>query len=155
MSFYENEEYKEPGYVVEDNVDQDLTDKVKVEKKKLGDMKYELIYTVEDSSGNKAEAKRTVTLKKVEKQDSKEDDEKTETMHSNNGVIYLTFDDGPSLSSTPKILDILKEENVKARRELETKEYLLLVLQELVPQFDHKIKHPQRRYPPAPVPGNR
>lgn len=30
------------------------------------------------------------------------------------GVIYLTFDDGPSLSSTPKILDILKNNNVKA-----------------------------------------
>lgn len=30
------------------------------------------------------------------------------------GVIYLTFDDGPSSTSTPKILDILKEENVKA-----------------------------------------
>lgn len=27
---------------------------------------------------------------------------------------YLTFDDGPSISSTGKILDILKEENVKA-----------------------------------------
>lgn len=27
---------------------------------------------------------------------------------------YLTFDDGPTLSVTPKILDILKEENVKA-----------------------------------------
>lgn len=30
------------------------------------------------------------------------------------GVIYLTFDDGPSNSSTPKILDILKKHNVKA-----------------------------------------
>jgi len=29
-------------------------------------------------------------------------------------VIYLTFDDGPSDKVTPKILDILKEENVKA-----------------------------------------
>ena len=29
-------------------------------------------------------------------------------------VIYLTFDDGPSDRVTPKILDILKEENVKA-----------------------------------------
>ena len=28
--------------------------------------------------------------------------------------IYLTFDDGPSTKSTPAILDILKEENVKA-----------------------------------------
>ena len=29
-------------------------------------------------------------------------------------VAYLTFDDGPSSNVTPKILDILKEENVKA-----------------------------------------
>ncbi len=29
-------------------------------------------------------------------------------------VIYLTFDDGPSLTSTPKILDILKKNNVNA-----------------------------------------
>ena len=30
------------------------------------------------------------------------------------GVIYLTFDDGPSTTSTPIILDILKEKDVKA-----------------------------------------
>ena len=29
-------------------------------------------------------------------------------------VIYLTFDDGPSDRVTPKILDVLKKENVKA-----------------------------------------
>ena len=29
-------------------------------------------------------------------------------------MIYLTFDDGPSSSITPELLDILKEENVKA-----------------------------------------
>ena len=29
-------------------------------------------------------------------------------------IAYLTFDDGPSKDATPKILDILKEENVKA-----------------------------------------
>ena len=29
-------------------------------------------------------------------------------------VVYLTFDDGPSDRVTPKILDVLKEENVKA-----------------------------------------
>ena len=29
-------------------------------------------------------------------------------------IAYLTFDDGPTLNSTPKILDILSEENVKA-----------------------------------------
>lgn len=30
------------------------------------------------------------------------------------GVIYLTFDDGPSMNITPKILDILKKKNIKA-----------------------------------------
>ena len=29
-------------------------------------------------------------------------------------IVYLTFDDGPTLKATGKILDILKEENVKA-----------------------------------------
>lgn len=29
-------------------------------------------------------------------------------------IAYLTFDDGPTISATPKILDILKEEEVKA-----------------------------------------
>lgn len=36
------------------------------------------------------------------------------TEEENKSIIYLTFDDGPSLDITPKILDILKEENVKA-----------------------------------------
>lgn len=33
---------------------------------------------------------------------------------STNGVIWLTFDDGPSANITPKILDILKKEKIKA-----------------------------------------
>ena len=38
----------------------------------------------------------------------------TDDKKSNNGVIWLTFDDGPSATITPKVLDILKKENVKA-----------------------------------------
>lgn len=34
--------------------------------------------------------------------------------NSNEKIAYLSFDDGPSPSVTPKILDILKEENIKA-----------------------------------------
>lgn len=34
--------------------------------------------------------------------------------HSNEKVAYLTFDDGPSKSVTPLILDLLKQENIKA-----------------------------------------
>ena len=90
-------DYKENGYKATDNVDGDITDKVKITNKienKAGE--YEIIYEVEDSSGNKTSVKRYIKV-----------------VNDNNGVIYLTFDDGPS-SSTSKILDILKNENVKA-----------------------------------------
>ena len=35
-------------------------------------------------------------------------------LYSNEKIAFLTFDDGPNVSVTPKVLDILKEENVKA-----------------------------------------
>ena len=38
----------------------------------------------------------------------------TEKKKSTEGVIWLTFDDGPSANITPKVLDILKKENIKA-----------------------------------------
>lgn len=40
--------------------------------------------------------------------------EEIEEPHVYDGVAYLTFDDGPVKSITPQILDILKENNVKA-----------------------------------------
>lgn len=35
-------------------------------------------------------------------------------MEGKEKICYLTFDDGPNPAITPKVLDILKEENVKA-----------------------------------------
>ena len=90
-------EYKEPGFTAEDNYDGDITSKVIVTnniKDEIGE--YEVIYTVKDSSGNLYSTKRKVNR-----------------IRGNNGVVYLTFDDGPS-GITPKVLDILKKENVKA-----------------------------------------
>ncbi|NOW08657.1 peptidoglycan/xylan/chitin deacetylase (PgdA/CDA1 family) [Clostridium saccharobutylicum] len=37
-----------------------------------------------------------------------------EQVNNNSKVIYLTFDDGPSNKITNKVLDILKENDVKA-----------------------------------------
>ena len=34
--------------------------------------------------------------------------------NQNEKIAYLTFDDGPTISVTPKILDILKKHNIKA-----------------------------------------
>lgn len=105
-----NDTFKEPGYKALDNVDGDITKKVKIEgsvnTKKAG--VYTLTYRVQDSSGNETSVKRSITVKEKAKVPEKtEDDGKT-------GVIYLTFDDGPHEGTTNVILDILKEEKVKA-----------------------------------------
>lgn len=97
---YLGEEYKDKGYKALDNCDGDISEKVKVSGSVNADKvgKYKLIYTVTDKAGNKTEVSRIVNI--VER--------------GKNGVIYLTFDDGPKASVTNVILDILKEEDVKA-----------------------------------------
>lgn len=179
-------EYIEPGYTVIDNYDKNLADKVQVSKEEVSEQEYNLVYTVEDSSGNKASKIRRVCIiddiapviklngngnmqilldSNYEEKGATANDEKDgdltskieiegsvntskigtytitykvadnsgneatktrkvtvykKTVQAQNGtsgkkgVIYLTFDDGPTTSITPKILDILKAKNVKA-----------------------------------------
>ncbi len=103
MRILVNSTYTEKGATAVDEKDGDLSDKIeisgKVNTSKVGE--YKIKYTVSDKSGNKSETTRKVIVYK-------------ESPSSGTGVIYLTFDDGPSSSITPKILDILKEKNVKA-----------------------------------------
>ncbi len=88
-------EYKDAGASVEDNCDDvELVTENKVNTNAEG--VYEVIYFATDKSGNTTTVKRTVEVKKPE-----------------NGIIYLTFDDGPS-AYTAGLLDILKKYNVKA-----------------------------------------
>ena len=60
-------EYNEPGYDAIDELDGDLTDKVKVTNKvdtsKIGD--YEVIYEVKDKAGNKTKEVRKVKVEKL------------------------------------------------------------------------------------------
>lgn len=102
--------YNEPGYNAIDNCDGDLTNNVSVtgnvDTTKNGN--YLLTYTVKDSQGNEVSINRTVKVY------TKVEPVKNNNASGGNGIIYLTFDDGPSSSITPKVLDILKEENVKA-----------------------------------------
>lgn len=90
--------YKEDGYKAQDNYDGDITNKVTKEPIKVNDFQDKIIYHVTDSSGNEATEERYINY----------------TENSGKSVIYLTFDDGPSRYTTPKILDILKSENVPA-----------------------------------------
>ncbi len=98
--------YKEYGYTAVDGCDGDLTSKVVVEgsvdTSKLGT--YQLTYKVTDSSNNTATITRKVVV----------NENKTSTSSGKPGVIYLTFDDGPQSGSTEKILNVLKQEGVKA-----------------------------------------
>ena len=99
IKLYESSDYEEPGFIAYDNYDGDITKNVIVQndiKEEIGD--YKITYIVEDSSGNKTMVTRNVKILDKKK---------------NIGTIYLTFDDGPS-NNTSKILDILKEEDIKA-----------------------------------------
>lgn len=102
MTVYQDETYQEPGYTAFDNCDGDLTSEVKVTGVINTKVKgtYERKYTVIDRSGHITEETRVirVTSKPIE----------------NGKMIYLTFDDGPSSTITPGVLQILREENVKA-----------------------------------------
>ena len=105
-----NDKYEEQGAQAVDNKDGDVTDKIAVEGKvdtsNVG--VYNINYTVSDLNENKTTKTRVVTVS-----------EQMEILghdgsNGNKGVVYLTFDDGPSSSITPYILDILKAKNVKA-----------------------------------------
>ena len=99
--------FTEPGYVANDNCEGNITDKVvvtgSVDTNIVGE--YLLNYKVEDSYGNATDINRKVIVtSNIE----------VNTGVRKNGVIYLTFDDGPQDGTTNVILDILKEEGVKA-----------------------------------------
>ena len=109
ISVIKGNNYKEQGAKAVDEKDGDLTEKIEIEgnvdTSKNGT--YTITYKVSDSKGNVAIKKRNVSVINQPVQ------AKTGA-NGQKGVIYLTFDDGPSTSITPKILDILKKKNVKA-----------------------------------------
>lgn len=100
ITIYTGSNYNEAGYSAVDNCDGDISDNVNVTNNvnTSSPGSYEIIYEVVDKAGNKSDAKRSVKVinKPV------------------GGTIYLTFDDGPQEGTTNVILNILKEEGVKA-----------------------------------------
>lgn len=102
-----NSKYNESGATAEDNCDGDLTNKIKISNSvntsKTGT--YKVTYEVTDSKGNTTKEERTVIVYNKNN---------TPTGITKTGTIYLTFDDGPSATITPKVLKILKEKKVPA-----------------------------------------
>lgn len=103
LTVFASEVFKDPGVKAIDDSDGDVTWNVSskgfVDMYNKGD--YEIEYKVSDSYGNEAVAYRTVTVK-------------GEPNKLKKGVIYLTFDDGPSTKVTKKILKTLEKEKVPA-----------------------------------------
>lgn len=98
--------YIEPGYTANDNCSGDITDKVTVSGNVASSAgTYKLTYSVSDEYDNKTEVTRTIIVKNFNLYNSGS---------INNGTIYLTFDDGPNEGTTNVILDVLKEQGVKA-----------------------------------------
>lgn len=97
---YLGDKFDDPSVGVSDNCDSNLEKNIKVDSTvnlgAVGD--YQVTYSVSDKAGNEAKVTRQVKVNE----------------RSKNGTIYLTFDDGPQSGTTNVILDILKEEGVKA-----------------------------------------
>ena len=95
VSAYIGGAYNDAGASVVDNCDDvELKTNNHVTTNTIGT--YNVEYSATDNSGNTATKKRIVEVKQPE-----------------NGIIYLTFDDGPG-AYTGRLLDILKKYNVKA-----------------------------------------
>ena len=111
--------YNDEGATAVDNCDGELEVTVEnpVDSKKNGT--YEITYSATDSSGNTGVAKRTVKVYSPSTSSSSSGSSyscegKIKYSCAGSGkVIYLTFDDGPS-GYTNKLLDVLKQYNVKA-----------------------------------------
>ncbi len=95
---YVGDTYDDLGATITDNCDKKLkintTSNVDTTKPGM----YKITYKSKDKSNNKATIDRHVIVSEKNK----------------DGLIYLTFDDGPREETTNVILDILKEENVPA-----------------------------------------
>ena len=109
MSIIIGSGYAEPGYTAADAFDTEIQGKVlvtgEVNTGKAGT--YTIRYEATDCSGNVGTATRTVVVRAAS------------SYYGGGGngsgsTIYLTFDDGPSSTITPGVLDILAQEGVKA-----------------------------------------
>ncbi len=103
MTIRTGEKFEDPGVTAIDDSDGDISDKVAAKGfvETTCEGSYEITYDISDSYGNEATAIRTVKVK-------------GEPLHETKGVIYLTFDDGPSTKVTKKILKTLEKYDVPA-----------------------------------------
>lgn len=99
MTIKLNSKYKEKGAVATDNVDGDITDKIKITGKVDTSVvgEYEIVYTVSDKAGNKATKKRKIIVKE---QAAKEIKDKTNPVISFNSQTVQTICTGAKIDTS-------------------------------------------------------
>lgn len=104
--------YEDEGADVSDNCDYNIVLKSdsNVDTSKAGT--YKVIYEATDESGNKTTLERNVIVSKKASTNTTGGKYNIDKP-TGDGIVYLTFDDGPS-DYTPQLLDVLKKYNVKA-----------------------------------------
>ena len=124
ITLTEGDTFEDPGCYAYDNVDGDITDKVKVSCSVDTAVPgvYTISYTATDAHGNTATVTRKVIVQEKPPKPEPEPEPEPEPplpeipdppLPPNGRVIYLTFDDGPG-PHTARLLDILDKYGVKA-----------------------------------------
>lgn len=115
VTLTKGDKYEESGAEAVDNID----GKVEVSSEGSVDTStagiYKITYYAYDKTGNRGEAVRTVRVRDATAEGvPATSDTEGEAPAQGGSYVYLTFDDGPSANVTPRLLDILKENDVKA-----------------------------------------
>jgi len=100
-------DFVEPGYTAIDDAEGDISTKVQVttDFNKNTPGTYTVTYKITDNYGNSTEVTRKIVVSAAQQQQP--------SGNPVGGVIYLTFDDGPS-QHTLRLLDVLAKYDVKA-----------------------------------------
>ncbi len=115
ITLKKGDKYEESGAEATDNID----GKVEVSSEGSVDTStagvYKITYYAYDKTGNRGEAVRTIRVREATADGiPATSDTEGEAPAQGGSYVYLTFDDGPSKNVTPRLLDILKENDVKA-----------------------------------------
>ncbi len=112
---------QQPNNQIIDNNENKIDEDKKIQNETKENTQTDNIIDENKTIDNKTDNNNTVDNKIVDNNTDKKNEtqettikEKTAATEGKKGTIYLTFDDGPSTKITPKILDVLKAQNVKA-----------------------------------------
>lgn len=115
VTLKKGDKYEEKGAEATDNIDGRVDVSIEGTVDTLTAGTYKITYNAEDKTGNKGKAVRIVRVRDATAGGiPATSDTEGEAPAQGGSYIYLTFDDGPSKNVTPRLLDILKENDVKA-----------------------------------------